>query len=98
MRAHSWSGNIRELKHVVRVAVLKSRGEIITLKRAGFRHPNHRRTRSIQTQSQRRKSKITAAIAYANGNLTKAASLLGISHRTLWEKRKSTDLRITYHR
>ena len=25
------------------------------LKRAGFRHTNHRRTRSIQTQSQRRK-------------------------------------------
>lgn len=38
------------------------------------------------------KSKITAAIAYANGNLTKAASLLGISHRTLWEKRKKYGL------
>lgn len=34
-----WSGNIRELKHVVRVAVLKSRGEIITPKELDFDTP-----------------------------------------------------------
>ncbi len=88
MRAHSWSGNIRELKHVVRVAVLKSRGEIITSKELDFDTPTTGAHVQFKLKASDEKSKITAAIAYANGNLTKAASLLGISHRTLWEKRK----------
>ena len=88
MRAHSWSGNIRKLKHVVRVAVLKSRGEIITSKELDFDTPTTGAHVQFKLKASDEKSKITAAIAYANGNLTKAASLLGISHRTLWEKRK----------
>ena len=97
MRAHSWSGNIRELKHVVRVAVLKSRGEIITSKELDFDTPTTGAHVQFKLKASDEKSKITAAIAYANGNLTKAASLLGISHRTLWEKRKVRTC-ITYHR
>ena len=92
MRAHSWSGNIRELKHVVRVAVLKSRGEIITSKELDFDTPTTGAHVQFKLKASDEKSKITAAIAYANGNLTKAASLLGISHRTLWEKRKKYGL------
>ena len=88
MRAHSWSGNIRELKHVVRVAVLKSRGEIITSKELDFDTPTTGAHIQFKLKASDEKSKITAAIAHANGNLTKAADLLGISHRTLWEKRK----------
>ena len=38
------------------------------------------------------KNKITAAIAHADGNLTKAANLLGISHKALWAKRKKYGL------
>lgn len=88
MRAHSWSGNIRELKHVVRVAVLKSRGEIITPKELDFDTPNTGAHIQFKLKTSDEKNKITAAIAHVGGNLTKAASLLGISHRTLWEKRK----------
>jgi len=91
MRAHSWSGNIRELKHVVRVAVLKSRGEIITSKELDFDTPTTGAHVQFKLKASDEKSKITAAIAHANGNLTKAANLLGISNRTLWEKEKSTD-------
>ena len=89
MRAHSWSGNIRELKHVVRVAVLKSRGEIITSKELDFDTPTTGAHVQFKLKASDEKSKITAATALANGNLTKAADLLGISNRTLWEK--STD-------
>ncbi|WP_368661582.1 helix-turn-helix domain-containing protein [Bacteroides acidifaciens] len=38
------------------------------------------------------KNKITAAIAHADGNLTKAAYLLGISLNTFREKRKKYGL------
>ncbi|WP_286437975.1 helix-turn-helix domain-containing protein [Bacteroides acidifaciens] len=92
MRVHSWSGNIRELKHVVRVAVLKSRGEIITPKELDFDTPTTGAHVQFKLKTGDEKSKITAAIAHADGNLTKAANLLGISHRTLWEKRKKYGL------
>lgn len=93
MRAHSWSGNIRELKHVVRVAVLKSRGEIITSKELDFDTSTTGAHVQFKLKASDEKSKITAAIAHANGNFTKAANLLGISNRTLWEKRKKYGLK-----
>lgn len=92
MRAHSWSGNIRELKHVVRVAVLKSRGEIITPKELDFDTPNTGAHVQFKLKTGDEKNKITAAIAHADGNLTKAANLLGISHKALWAKRKKYGL------
>ncbi len=92
MRAHSWSGNIRELKHVVRVAVLKSRGEIITPKELDFDTPSTGAHVQFKLKTGDEKNKITAAIAHADGNLTKAANLLGISLHTLREKRKKYGL------
>ena len=92
MRAHSWSGNIRELKHVVRAAVLKSRGTIITPKELDFDTPTTGAHVQFKLKTGDEKNKITAAIAHADGNLTKAANLLGISHKTLWEKRKKYGL------
>ncbi len=92
MRAHSWSGNIRELKHVVRVAVLKSRGEIITPKELDFDTPNTGAHVQFKLKTGDEKNKITAAIAHANGNFTQAANLLGISHKALWAKRKKYGL------
>lgn len=92
MRVHSWSGNIRELKHVVRVAVLKSRGEIITPKELDFDTPTTGAHVQFKLKTGDEKSKITAAIAHADGNLTKAADLLGISHKALWAKRKKYGL------
>ena len=92
MRAHSWSGNIRKLKHVVRVAVLKSHSDIITSKELDFDMPTTGVHVQFKLKASDEKSKITAAIAHANGNLTKAANFLGISHKTLWEKRKKYGL------
>lgn len=92
MRAHSWSGNIRELKHVVRVAVLKSRGEIITPKELDFDTPISGAHVQFKLKTGDEKNKITAAIAHANGNFTQAANLLGISHKALWAKRKKYGL------
>ena len=92
IRAHSWSGNIRELKHVVRVAVLKSRGEIITPKELDFDTPSTGAHVQFKLKTGDEKNKITAAIAHANGNFTQAANLLGISHKALWAKRKKYGL------
>lgn len=91
MRLHSWPGNIRELKHVVRVAVLKSNSDIISKEnlefdtRASCVHMNFR-----LDDTSFEKSKITAAIAHTGDNMAQAAKLLGISERALWGTGKNT--------
>ncbi len=94
MRLHSWPGNIRELKHVVRVAVLKSRGDIISKDNLEFDTPAssvHMNFRLDDTSLE--KAKITAAIAHTGGNIIQATKLLGISERALWAKRKKYGLK-----
>lgn len=94
MSLHSWPGNIRELKHVVRVAVLKSRGDIISKDNLEFDtlasciHMNFR-----PDDASFEKAKITAAIAHTGGNIIQATKLLGISERALWAKRKKYGLK-----
>lgn len=94
MRLHSWPGNIRELKHVVRVAVLKSRGDIVSKDNLEFDTPAsciHMNFRLDDTSFE--KAKITAAIAHTGGNIIQATKLLGISERALWAKRKKYGLK-----
>ena len=94
MRFHLWPGNIRELKHVVRVAVLKSRGDVISKDNleldtpASSVHMNFR-----LDDSSFEKAKITAAIAHTGGNMAQAARLLGITEKTLLIKRKKHGLK-----
>lgn len=94
MRFHLWPGNIRELKHVVRVAVLKSSGNIISKENLELDTPAnsvHMNFRLDDTSFE--KAKITAAIAHTGGNMAQAASLLGICERALWAKRKKYGLK-----
>ncbi|QCD38097.1 sigma-54-dependent Fis family transcriptional regulator [Duncaniella sp. C9] len=94
MRFHLWPGNIRELRHVVRVAVLKSRGDVISKDNleldtpASSVHMNFR-----LDDSSFEKAKITAAIAHTGGNMAHAAKLLGICEKALWAKRKKYGLK-----
>lgn len=94
MRFHLWPGNIRELKHVVRVAVLKTRGDVISKDNleldtpASSVHMNFR-----LDDSSFEKAKITAAIAHTGGNMAHAAKLLGICEKALWAKRKKYGLK-----
>lgn len=93
MRLHSWPGNIRELKHVVRIAVLKSRGDIISKENLEFDTPAsciHMNFRLDDISFE--KAKITA-IAHTGGNIIQATKLLGISERALWAKRKKYGLK-----
>ena len=94
MRLHSWPGNIRELKHVVRVAVLKSRDEIITKNDLELDTPISSVSMNFRlNDNSSEKAKIISAIAHADGNMVRAARLLGISERTLLVKRKKYGLK-----
>ena len=94
MRLHSWPGNIRELKHVVRVAVLKTRGDIITKNNLELDTPASLVKMNFRLDdSSFEKAKITAAIAHTGGNMAQAARLLGITEKTLLIKRKKHRLK-----
>ena len=94
MRLHSWLGNIRELKHVVRVAVLKTRGDIITKNNLELDTPASLVKMNFRLDDTSfEKAKITAAIAHTGGNMAQAARLLGITEKTLLIKRKKHGLK-----
>ncbi len=94
MRLHSWPGNIRELKHVVRVAVLKTRGDIITKNNLELDIPASLVKMNFRLDDTSfEKAKITAAIAHTGGNMAQAARLLGITEKTLLIKRKKHGLK-----
>ena len=94
MRLHSWPGNIRELKHVVRVAVLKTRGDIITKNNLELDTPASLVKMNFRLDDTSfEKAKITAAIAHTGGNMAQAARLLGITEKTLLIKRKKHGLK-----
>ena len=90
LMAHSWPGNLRELKNVVRRAALLSVGEHIdeaqldispyTGATAAAAMPLH--------DSAGEMARIEQAIAAAGGNKSKAAQILGIDRKTLYNKLK----------
>lgn len=82
------------LKHVVRVAVLKSSGEIITSKELDFdtsASSVYMNFRLDDTSFE--KAQIYTAIPHTGGNMVQAAKLLGISERALWAKREKYGLK-----
>ncbi len=90
--SHHWSGNIRELQNRVRRAVLVAERPLISgidlnicpLVKV---KPVERALVPLKDEEQERLS-IIRALAFSNGNRTKAASLLNINPATLYRKMK----------
>lgn len=84
---HHWPGNIRELRHAVERAVLLCNSEIIKpedLFPAGITIKKEKK--GIKRLEDVEKDAIVNALNNMKGNLTKAASELGISRSTLYLK------------
>ncbi|HAM50562.1 MAG TPA: hypothetical protein DCP92_07630 [Nitrospiraceae bacterium] len=89
---HAWPGNIRELKNVMRRAVLLTDKDIIDEGCIDFlmnEQPEARAASSLHlkeavTELERRM--ILEALEKSRGNKTKTAEVLNISYRTLFEK------------
>lgn len=81
MREHVWPGNLRELRNCIeRAVVLHESGELEVEAPKGRGRP-----RSL---AQVEEDTIRAALAHTRGHQGQAAEILGISRKTLWEKRK----------
>lgn len=87
LASHSWPGNLRELNNVVKRAVLLTRGNKITtveLTQAmgQIRTDNVLQLHDEDTERQR----IITALQQTNGNKAKAARMLGIDRKTIYNK------------
>lgn len=82
MIQHSWPGNLREMRNVLeRAVVMADSGELDPV----ARETAEARPRPL---SDVERDEIVKALAYTRGHQGKAAALLGISRKTLWDKRK----------
>jgi two-component system, NtrC family, response regulator AtoC len=102
--AHDWPGNVRELENVIARAIAIAPGGVITGECIEFprrqlppsvdwieRIPIHEGYKQIIRMVEAQLLK--AALAEAEGNKLKAAALLGIQRRLLYEKMKEHGLR-----
>ena len=87
IEAHPWPGNVRELENVIRRAVIMAESATISAADIGIA-PGEAVDAPLnlrQIRDQAEKDAVLRVLGRANGNLSKAADLLGISRPTLYD-------------
>jgi len=88
IKGHSWPGNIRELQNKVKSSVIMTTGTQVTAFDLGFYdHADEKFELDLnlrQVREQAESLAIQKAYALAEGNMSKAAELLGITRPTLY--------------
>ena len=96
---YHWPGNVRELRHVLERLLLAGVGNEMTVDvlpveilegKEAYLAPALDKRPTLEDVERRY---IEVTLAYARGNQTRAAAILGISRKALWEKRKRFGLR-----
>jgi len=84
---HRWPGNVRELENVIKRAVILVEGPLIQPRDLGMNEAATEEEplnlREARDGAERRE--VVRALARANGNLSRAADLLGVSRPTLYD-------------
>jgi len=87
IEAHPWAGNVRELENVIKRAVIMSDTTSISAAELGLApadaDPDALNLRQVREQAER--SAVLRALGRVNGNLSRAADLLGVSRPTLYD-------------
>ncbi len=87
VEAHAWPGNVRELENVIKRTVIMAEGPIITAGDIGLGDaaPAAQALNLRQVRDDAEKDAVLRVLGRVNGNLSKAAELLGVSRPTLYD-------------
>jgi two-component system NtrC family response regulator len=83
MRRYRWPGNLRQLRNLLERQMVLSVSELLAPE-----PPADMTGERPRTLKEVEMDEVTKALAFARGHQGKAAELLGISRKALWEKRR----------
>jgi len=87
LQSHRWPGNVRELENRVKGAVAIAEGALVSADDLGLEasglHQKALNLREIRDEAE--KQALTRALALADGNVSKAAAMLGVSRPTVYD-------------
>lgn len=91
--SYEWPGNLRELNNVMKRATLLTKGKYIGINELNqvmghMEAPNNMALHNEQDEQ----ASITAALRATHGNKSKAAQLLGVDRKTLYNKMKKYEM------
>lgn len=81
MGRYSWPGNIRQLRNLLERALVMAEGPVLDPEAPREEGPP-------ESLAELEKRHLARALAYTRGNQSRAAEILGISRKALWEKRR----------
>jgi two-component system NtrC family response regulator len=83
---HKWPGNIRELENCIKRATIMADSSAITAEDLGLNTPDEGSSLNLrQIRDEAEKQAVLKVMARVDGNIAKAAELLGISRPTLYD-------------
>jgi two-component system NtrC family response regulator len=87
IQAHRWPGNVRELENRIKGAVIMAEGAVVTASDLGLEDPgDDPEYLNLRVARQRAEAQaVRQSLAVAQGNLSRAAELLGITRPTLYD-------------
>ena len=86
IEAYPWTGNVRELENCIKRAVIMAEGTIIGSAELGVNGELQSPMLNLrQVRDAAEKQAVIRVLARADGNLSKAAEMLGVSRPTLYE-------------
>ena len=86
IEAHNWPGNVRELQNCVKRAVIMADGGVLGAADFGLGAPASETLPTLKdVRDQAEREAVVRVLSRSNGNLSRAAELLGISRPTLYD-------------
>jgi len=88
IEAHTWPGNVRELENCIKRAVIMAEGSQITSADVGFASNGDEdlsflNLRRVRDEAEKRA--VITVLSRVNGNIVRAAEILGVSRPTLYD-------------
>lgn len=93
---HPWPGNVRELENKMKRAVIMCDGKRITPEDLDLREPDEipEILNLAQAREEAERREIPRALSRVDGNITRAAKLLGVSRPTLYDLLRQHDIKV----